>query len=109
MTFDLERCREAASDPLLLATDLADYLVERGVPFREAHHSVGAMVAAAEKAKLPLPELGDDEAKAACPNLGDDWREVFDLKRAFSRREKPGMPAPAEVRKQIERWEQMLS
>ncbi|MFP6900103.1 MAG: argininosuccinate lyase [Opitutales bacterium] len=109
MVFNLARCREAASDPLLLATDLADYLVERGVPFREAHHDVGAMVAAAEKAKVSLTELSDEEAGVACQNLGDDWREVFDLERAFSRREKPGMPGPSELRKQIERWERMLA
>ena len=93
---------------MLLATDLADYLVERGVPFREAHHAVGAMVAAAEKAKVALPELSDEQAEDMCPNLGRDWRKVFDLERAFSLREKPGMPGPIEVRKQIDRWEKML-
>ena len=109
MAFKVERCREAASDPLLLATDLAEYLVERGVPFRDAHHAVGTMVAAAEKAKIPLPELAHEEAKEICPDLGDDWPEVFNLERAFSKREKPGMPGPAEVRKQIQRWEHMLA
>jgi argininosuccinate lyase len=109
MAFKVERCREAASDPLLLATDLADYLVERGVPFRDAHHAVGTMVAAAEKAKIPLPELAHEEAKKICPALGDDWPEVFNLERAFSKREKPGMPGPAEVRKEIQRWEHMLA
>ncbi len=108
MTFDLERCREAASDPLLLATDLADYLVDRGVPFREAHHAVGAMVAAAEEAKVSLPGLSDEQAKVVCPGLGNDWREIFDLQRAFSLREKPGMPGPKETQKQIGRWENML-
>ena len=109
MTFNVARCREAASDPLLLATDLADYLVEQGMPFREAHHAVGEMVAASEKANVSLTELSDEEARGICPSLGDDWKEVFDLERAFSRREKPGMPGPGELRKEIERWEQMLA
>ena len=108
MTFQLDRCREAASDPLLLATDLAEHLVELGVPFREAHHAVGALVAEAEKHEVSLPELSEEQAKAVCPSLGEDWRAVFDLDRAFSRREKPGMPGPAEVRKQIDRWQLIL-
>ncbi|HQP68524.1 MAG TPA: hypothetical protein PK072_17970 [Quisquiliibacterium sp.] len=47
-------CARAAADPALLATDLADYLVRKGVAFREAHHAVGSLVAAAEKAGKPL-------------------------------------------------------
>ena len=106
--FDKERCREAASDPLLLATDLADHLVERGVPFREAHHAVGALVAATEKAGVALPELSDEVAKVACPDLGNDWREVFDLDRAFARREKPGMPGPGQIASRTAHWENLL-
>ncbi len=108
LAFNLDRCREAASDPLLLATDLADYLVERGVPFREAHHAVGEMVSVAEAEKASLPDLTDEQAGSICSELGDDWREVFDLERAFSRREKPGMPGASEVLKQIDRWERMF-
>ena len=106
------RCREAASDPLLLATDLADHLVENGVPFREAHHAVGALVACAEKAGVSLPELTNDQAHSAheaCLSLGSDWREVFDLDRAFSRRDKPGMPGPKQVASRISHWENLLS
>ena len=49
-----ENCRFAASDPLLLATDLADYLVEQGVPFRQAHHVVGSLVARSEELEIPF-------------------------------------------------------
>ncbi|HEX4645750.1 MAG TPA: argininosuccinate lyase, partial [Verrucomicrobiae bacterium] len=52
-----EACRAAASDPALLATDLADYLVRKGVPFRKAHHAVGAVVALAERKNKPLNQL----------------------------------------------------
>ncbi len=108
MEMNVERCREAASDPVLLATDLADHLVERGVPFREAHHAVGALVATAEKANVTLPELSDEQAEEACPELGADWRDVFDLDRAFSRREKPGMPGPKQIAARIAHWENLL-
>ncbi len=103
-----ERCLQAASDPLLLATDLADYLVERGVAFRQAHHAVGALVSLSEEKGVALPELGDEDAASVCPSLGSDWREVFDLKRAFAKREKPGMPGPLQVAGRIKFWEEVL-
>lgn len=103
-----ETCRAAASDPLLLATDLADYLVEQGMPFRQAHHVVGALVARAEELNLSLPELSDEDAQSVSPQLGSDWRDVFDLSRAFSRREKPGMPGPQQVAGRIKFWEGIL-
>jgi len=111
MEINADRCREAASDPMLLATDLADYLVERGVPFRDAHHAVGGVVAEAEKAGETLPDLTDEQAKGAhpaCAALDDDWREVFDLDRAFARREKPGMPGPTQIATRIAHWENLL-
>tara|TARA_B100001093_G_scaffold319671_1_gene304971 strand:- start:2933 stop:4339 length:1407 start_codon:yes stop_codon:yes gene_type:complete len=107
-SFDEGKCRLSASDPLLLATDLADYLVEAGVPFRKAHHYVGALVALAEEKKLSLPELSDEDAGQVCEFLKADWREVFDLERAFSRREKPGMPGPNQIALRIQFWEGIL-
>ena len=105
---DESRCRSAASDPLLLATDLADYLVERGVPFRQAHHVVGSLVARAEELGVSLPELTDEDALSISSELGGDWREVFNLSRAFSKREKPGMPGPEQVSGRIAFWEGIL-
>jgi argininosuccinate lyase len=103
-----DKCRAAASDPLLLATDLADYLVEQGVPFRQAHHVVGSLVSLAEEKKVQLPELSDADALSVSSELGDGWREVFDLDRAFAKREKPGMPGPQQVAGRIEFWEKIL-
>lgn len=102
--FDRARCDAAVADPLLLATDLADYLVERGVPFRDAHHRVGALVALAEERAVPLPRLKDAEATDACPELGQDWRQVFDLRRAMERRKEVGMPSPDRVREALAAW-----
>ena len=103
-----DKCRAAASDPLLLATDLADYLVEQGVPFRQAHHVVGALVSLAEEKKVQLPELCDADALSVSSELGTEWREVFDLDRAFAKREKPGMPGPQQVAGRIAFWEKIL-
>jgi len=103
-----ERCLSAASDPLLLATDLADFLVEQGVAFRQAHHIVGSMVARAEELAVSLPELSDADAQLIFPEIKNNWRDVFDLTRAFAKREKPGMPGPQEVCGRIKFWEEIL-
>ena len=103
------RCAAAVADPALLATDLADYLVERGVPFREAHHVVGAVVKAAETAGVPLNELPTAKVRAIHPKLGDDWAAVIDLKRAMAKRTGTGMPGPAQVKRQLARWRKRLA
>lgn len=103
-----KRCAEAVEDPGLLATDLADWLVLRGVPFREAHHAVGGLVAAAEKRDCTLPEVPDADAQEVHPAFKGDWRSVFDLKQAMERRTGIGMPGPAQIRKQLRRWKRSL-
>jgi argininosuccinate lyase len=108
MTIFRARCAEAVSDPALLATDLADYLVDRGVPFREAHHAVGSVVKLAEMLKLPLDKLPTAEVKKIHPGYADDWAVVFDLKRAMDKRRGTGMPGPAQVKKQFARWTKLL-
>ena len=107
--FQADRCRAAVSDPLLLATDLADFLVEQGVPFRQAHHQVGALVALAEKTDTPIDRLPEEDALRAAPGLADGWRAVFDLDRAMKRRSGPGMPGPGPVKEALERWRQRLA
>ncbi len=104
-----ERCAAAVADPALLATDLADYLVERGVPFREAHHAVGAVVKLAEQQGKPLNKLATADVKACHPGYGDDWASVFDLKRAMAKRTGTGMPSPAQFKKQLARWAKVLA
>jgi argininosuccinate lyase len=101
-------CLAAASDPALLATDLADYLVRKGLPFRQAHHAVGALVALAEKLGKPLSGLTLGEFQSVERHFASDVLKVFDLKRAMSRREMTGAPGPKEVRKQLARWRKLL-
>jgi argininosuccinate lyase len=103
-----ERCAAAVGDPALLATDLADYLVLKGVPFRDAHHAVGAVVRLAEKKKVGLNALSTDDVQQVHAAFGPDWAEVFDLKRALSKREGTGMPGPKQIAKQFKRWEKLL-
>jgi argininosuccinate lyase len=109
MTFNPSRCAAAVSDPLLLATDLADYLVERGVPFREAHHIVGAVVALSERKACLITELSTVELKRLHPAFGADWAKVFELGRAFALRKGTGMPGPAQLGRQLARWKKILA
>ena len=97
-------CAAAASDPQLLATDLADYLVRRGMPFRQAHHAVGAVVALAEKLGQPLNALTVSEYQGISPAFGNDVLETFDLTRAMGRRNVIGAPGTREVKQQLARW-----
>jgi len=102
-------CAAAVADPALLATDLADYLVERGVPFREAHHAVGAVVALAEKHGVALNALDTRDVCKVHSGFGEDWSAVFDLTRALAKRRGTGMPGPAQLRRQFARWEKLLA
>jgi argininosuccinate lyase len=101
-------CAAAAADPALLATDLAEYLVRRGVPFRQAHHAVGLAVAAAEKAGKRLSELSLAELQAIHCAFGADVPDLFKPERALQRRELLGGPGPQQVRRQLARWRKVL-
>jgi argininosuccinate lyase len=108
MTFYRERCAAAVADPALLATDLADYLVLQGVPFRDAHHAVGAVVRLAETKAVAINELSLEEVRKIQPAFKENWQEVFDLKRALSKRTGTGMPGPKQVARQFARWKKAL-
>jgi argininosuccinate lyase len=101
-------CEQAAADPLLLATDLADYLVKKGIPFRQAHHLVGQLVGAVEKEARPLNKLPLEWWQAAHPAFGPDVIEIFDLRKALERRSLPGAPALKEVEKELARWRKVF-
>jgi argininosuccinate lyase len=102
-------CAAAASDPALLATDLADYLVRKGMPFRQAHHVVGSVVALAEKSGKPLDKLSLAELQSLSNQFRRDSLGVFDLKRAMARRNLVGAPGTKEVAKQLARWKKLLA
>jgi len=104
-----DKCAAAVSDPALLATDLADYLVRKGVAFRTAHHAVGAVVRLAEEQGKPLDALALADVKQIHPAFGRDWVDSFDLAKAMKRRIGTGMPGPAQVQRQLARWKKALA
>lgn len=103
-----EVCARASADPQLLATDLADYLVLKGVPFRQAHHLVGAVVALAEKAGKLLDAVSPEEFRSISPAFGDDIGRVFELRRAMAKRTSTGAPGTDGVRRQLAAWSRRL-
>jgi argininosuccinate lyase len=101
-------CAAAVADPALLATDLADYLVRKGIAFREAHHAIGAVVKLAEKRAVPLDRLTLAEVRSVHPAFKRDWVSVFQLDQAMARRTGTGMPGPAPLARQFARWRKLL-
>lgn len=101
MEINEDACEAAASDPLLLATDLADWLVKQGIPFRSAHELVGKAVAASVNTGTPLDQLDLTEVDSA---FTDDASSVFSLKTALAARSNPGAPSIENVKAQIARW-----
>lgn len=108
ITINESACAKAASDPLLLATDLADYLVLKGLPFRQAHHVVGAVVAYSEKSEKPLNQLSHAEFKQFDPHFEPDVVKVFNLQAALDKRNLVGAPGTKEVANQLKRWRKKL-
>jgi argininosuccinate lyase len=106
---DAEACRKAAADPLLLATDLADWLVKQGVPFRNAHHLVGAAVALAEQKQVPITQLSLAEWKEISPEYDAGALEVFSVQRGLASRTTLGSPNPKLVQEQLTRWRKILA
>ncbi len=108
-TVNTTTCRAAAADPSLLATDLADWLVGKGMPFRHAHHVVGAAVSVAEKLGRPLNRLTLKQLRKIDPLFDAGALAVFDLNKALARRKMVGAPAPQQVARQLARWRKTLS
>jgi len=106
--FDAARMRQALEGGEALATDAAEYLVERGVRFREAHEAVGRAAAFASRAGRPLSSLTPGEWKRFHKAFGPDVVRCFDAARSLSRREIPGAPGPRQVARQLRRWEKEL-
>ena len=100
-----DKCIAAASDPMLLATDLADALVKSGVPFRSAHELVGKAVAESISSKVPLDQL---DLKKIDPAYTDEMKSVFSLEVALKARINIGAPSFENVKREVERWKSSL-
>ena len=92
---------EAALDPQLLATDLADYLVRAGIPFREAHEVVATVVRVAEDKGVAVDQLPLEALQEAHASFGSDVFDVFVWERSVEAREAPGGTARKAVLEQI--------
>lgn len=103
-----ERTREATSDPFLLATDLADYLVLKGVPFRQAHEVIGKLTAHSIESKTAFPDMTLEEFQQFSDAFGPDVHQVLDVETALKARKGIGAPSPANVNRQLSRWERRV-
>ncbi|GAV24557.1 argininosuccinate lyase [Carboxydothermus islandicus] len=99
--FNREAMYKAALKGFLNATDLAEYLVEKGVPFREAHRITGELVLKAEKSGRELLELFLDELKEMSPLIEEDIYEKLKIENVLAKRKLPGGPAPQAVIEQL--------
>jgi len=108
LTINAGRMESAADDSNLLATDLAEYLVKKGMPFREAHEAVGKMVARAMTAKVALNNVSLLEMREISKLFEDDVLKVFDVRASLAKRTAIGAPSPENVAAQIARWKSLL-
>ncbi len=107
---DVERMRAAVDDPtgFLLATEAADWLAKHGVPFREAHRAVGALVREAEERGVALEALPLEAFRAAHPRFDATVYEALTPEAAVAARSSVGGTAPENVAREIRRWERIL-
>ena len=103
-----ERTREAAHDPGLLATDLADYLVLHGLPFRQAHEAIGKLVAYSIEQRRGFADLKLEEFQRFSEHFGPDLFAVLDLDRALDHRTAIGAPSRKNVAAALEAWNAIL-
>jgi argininosuccinate lyase len=105
LTVRPEKMAAALHGGFLTATDLADYLVTKGVPFRTAHEQVGNTVRLAEKESKELWELNLSEIQQFAPGAEPDVFDWLSIENSVNRRQSPGGTAPERVRQALERAE----
>jgi argininosuccinate lyase len=101
MTVNAEVMRAGAQGGFMAATDLADFLAERGVPFRDAHGVVGRLVLMAEKSGRSLEELTLDELREASPLFDEEALKALEIENVVARRTSEGGTAPVRVAEQL--------
>ena len=107
-SFNTDRLRAATERGFLDATILAEYLVGKGVPFRQAHQHVGKLVARAEKAGCELAELTLDEFKKTCPKVDSDVFDYLGADNVVKRYQSEGNAGPKSTYAQICFWKKQL-
>ncbi len=107
--FRESRLREAAQDPALVATELADYLVAQGIPFRDAHETVGKVLRGAEQDGKSIREMPLARLKEFSPAFGAEVSTVLALESALARRSVTGGTAPGAVRAALQDFNKRLA
>ena len=107
--FNAERLRAAASNPALLATEAADYLVRKGIPFRQAHDLVGKVLREAEKQGVSFTALSLEKIKQISPAFDSDFAKSLNVDAALAAKKVPGGTAPESVRATIADLEARLN
>jgi argininosuccinate lyase len=102
LEFDTERMAASAPEGFALATDIAEWLVRQGVPFRRAHEIAGACVKVAEDRGVELWDLGDEDFASIDAELTPQVREVLTVEGALASRNAFGGTAPERVREQLD-------
>lgn len=107
--FHVATCQTAVSDSSLLATEIADWLVRQGIPFRKAHHLVGEAVRFAESRSKSLTSLTSAEWRKLHPALGSGVSSALKLETFFKQRNRlQGSPSPHQVALQLQKWKKRL-
>jgi len=110
MTANRAALKAAAASGFSTATDLADWLVRRlGLPFREAHHVTGTLVAMAEKAAVDLPDLTLAQMQSVHGGITAEVFEVLGVENSVASRQSYGGTSPVRVAEQIARWKAALA
>jgi len=107
--FKADRLKSAASNPALLATEAADYLVHKGIPFRQAHDIIGKVLREAEKQNISWPALPLDTLKKISPEFEADFAKSLSVEAALASKKVAGGTAPESVRAAIADLEARLN
>ena len=102
VTYNKEAMERAASSAFITATDAADYLVKKGMNFRDAHETIGKLVAVCEGEGLDLSDLGLDQWREASDLFGEDIIRAMDPRASVDSRDLPGGTARRQVEKMLE-------
>ena len=109
MKFNKEAMKKSAMNGFTNATDAADYLVNHGVPFRDAHGIVGRLVLYCLDKGISLDEMSLEEYKAISPVFENDIYEAISLKTCVEKRTTLGAPGPSAMREVIKGYEKLLA
>jgi len=104
MKVNAARMREMAADPALMATDVAEKLVELGVPFRTAHHRVGSLVKYCRENNKALDEVSLEEMQITIPEATAEFLTLFDPENSVAKREIIGGTGYKQVKSQLDFW-----